>query len=102
MNEKCVEYYFDSNKYTKEEIIQQMKKEQLEFEKKKSEISIKLNKYGIYVVKLRFLNKDLTVVQKHKINIIPVKHKTYKGYNTYNSNNRIYGKYKVTKTYNPI
>lgn len=74
IKEKCVEYYFDSRKYSKEEIIESIKQEEKELKKKKikTKIDIKLNEYGIYVVKLRFLT------------------------------NVIYGKYKQTRKYEPI
>lgn len=86
--EKCVEYYFDSRKYNESEIIENMKQEEIGFEKKKSEINITLNEYGIYVVKLKFLSTK--------------KRKKYKGYEAYNGKNKIYGQYKETKTYQPI
>lgn len=109
--EKCVEYFFDSKKYNKLQVLENMKKEQLEFERKKAKINIYLNEYGIYVAKLRFLNNELSlinntivkkVVEKKKIRNKTKIRKTYKGYETYNGNNKTYGKYKTTKTYQPI
>lgn len=103
--EKCVEYYFDSRKYNEFEIIESMKQEEIGFEKKKSEINISLNEYGIYVVKLKFLNNKLSLIKnniKNKTKHIKKTRKTYKGYNTYNGNNKMYGQYKTTKTYQPI
>lgn len=103
--EKCVEYYFDSRKYNEFEIIENMKQEEIGFEKKKSEINITLNEYGIYVVKLKFLNNKLSVINnyiKNRTRYTEKTRKTYKGYETYNGNNKIYGKYKATKTYQPI
>lgn len=79
--EKCVEYFFDSRKYNEEQILQSIEKEEKGFEKNKSEINIKLNDYGIYEVRLRFIDNKLV---------------------TYSSGNRIYGQYKGTKTYQPI
>lgn len=99
--EKCVEYYFDSRKYNEFEIIENMKQEEIGFEKRKSEINITLNEYGIYVVKLKFLNNKLSVIKNKAKNKEKTK-KTYKGYETYNGNNKIYGQYKTTKTYQPI
>lgn len=103
--EKCVEYYFDSRKYNEFEIIENMKQEEIGFEKKKSEINITLNEYGIYVVKLKFLNNKLSVIKnsvKNKIKHTGKARKTYRGYETYNGNNKIYGQYKETNTYQPI
>jgi len=107
--EKCVEYYFDSEKYDESQVIENMKKEQLGFEKKKSEITVTLNEYGTYVAQLRFLNNELSIIRKkmamkvinkRQIKSKPKIRKTYKGYETYNGNNRIYGEYKATRTYN--
>ena len=42
--EKCVEYYFDSREYNKTQVIKNIEREQLEFEKKKSEINEKIRK----------------------------------------------------------
>lgn len=105
--EKCVEYFFDSRKYTKEQILESIEKEELGFEKKKSEISIILNQYGIYEVKVKFLNNKLLEFKKKITNNIENKQKvktrkTYKGYETYNGDNKVYGQYKNTKTYQPI
>lgn len=79
--EKCVEYFFDSRNYNEEQILQSIEKEEKGFEKNKSEINIKLNDYGIYEVKLRFIDKR---------------------YEAYSLENKIYGQYKRTKTYQPI
>lgn len=107
--EKCVEYYFDSREYNKTQVIKNIEREQLEFEKKKSEINISLNEYGIYVVRLKFLNNELSVVRNKLMkklenenrHILKVK-KTYKGYGTYDGDDKVYGQYKTTKTYQPI
>ena len=109
--EKCVEYYFDSKEYNKLQVIENMKREEIGFEKKKAKISIKLNEYGIYVAQLRFLNNQLSIINNEMISKIVEKRKirnkskirkTYKGYETYNGNNKIYGQYKATRTYEPI
>lgn len=96
--EKCVEYYFDSKEYNEIQVIENMKKEEIGFEKKKSEINIVLNEYGIYVVKLKFTNKNKVRKKEKKIKV----RKRYNGYETYSGNNKIYGQYKATKTYQPI
>lgn len=99
--EKCVEYYFDSRKYNELEIIENIKKEEIGFEKKKSEINITLNEYGIYVVKLKFLNNKISLIKSNR-RTKEKDRKRYKGYETYNGNNKIYGNYKTTRTYQPI
>lgn len=110
-NEKYVEYYFDSKKHNESEIIENMKIEEIGFEKNKSEIDITLNEYGIYVVKLKFLNTKLSIinnrfikkiVNENKLKKLVKPRKRYKGYETYNGNNKIYGQYKTTKTFEPI
>ena len=93
------------------QVLENIKKEQLEIERKKAQINIYLNEYGIYVAKLRFLNNELSlinnkivkkVIEKRKIRNKTKIRKTYKGYETYNGNNKTYGQYKATKTYQPI
>ena len=110
-DEKYVEYYFDSKKHNESEIIENMKMEEVGFEKNKSAIDITLNEYGIYVVKLKFLNNKLSIinnkfikkiVSQSKLKNIKRPRKTYKGYETYNGKNKIYGQYKKTKTFEPI
>lgn len=109
--EKSVEYYFDSKKYNKTQVMQNMQKEQMEFPKKQGNISITLNEYGIYIARLDFLNNKISVINNKYIQKIMGKiyktHKermknTYKGYETYNGENKIYGKYKETKLYEPF
>lgn len=104
-NEKCMQYYFDSNKYTESEIMEVIKQEEIGFEKKISKIDIKLNEYGIFVVKLKFINNKL-IFKKVKLNFENSKKEKitnkYKGYENYIGSNKIYGQYKSTKTYQPI
>ena len=52
---KCMEYYFDSNKYNEVDVLENMEKKKLEFPRKKMDMTISLNKYGTYVVKLQFI-----------------------------------------------
>lgn len=99
--EKCVEYYFDSKKYNESEILESIQEKEKGFEKKKSEINIVLNEYGIYVVKLKFSNNKFSLIKSNNKNK-EKNRKRYKGYETYNGNNKIYGKYKTTRTYQPI
>lgn len=109
--EKCVEYFFDSKEYNKTQVIENMKKEQGEFEKRKAKVEIYLNEYGIYVAQLKFLNNQLSIVNNKMITKIIDKkkkrqklkiRKTFKGYETYQDNGRTYGNYKKTKKYEPI
>lgn len=138
IKEKSVEYYFDSKKYDKEQIIENMKKEQLGFEKKNAKIDIILNEYGIYVTTLKFENykksmininienaKEKVLILKRKLDVIKdkisiKKDKLYEikyikneikdfqkeiersNYDICNNKDKTYGKYKETKTYQPI
>ena len=84
-----MEYYFDSNKYNEAEVLENMGKKKLEFPKKKIEMTVSLNKYGTYVVKLAFLNNEIALI-KHK----RIKNK--------NKKQKVYGQYRETKKYAPI
>lgn len=85
---KCIEYYFDSRLYNKEDVIENMKKEKMEFpKKKKSEVDIHLNEFGIYVAQLQFVNNEIAIVKDKKIS---------------KSKKSAYGQYKETKKFYPI
>ena len=84
-----MEYYFDSNKYNEAEVLENMGKKKLEFPKKKIEMTVSLNKYGTYVVKLAFLNNEIALI----------KHKRMKNKN---KKQKVYGQYRETKKYAPI
>lgn len=126
-NLKCVEYFFDSKKYSKEEIIENMENEELGFERCKSDLRISLNKYGIYVVKLIYNDDKLSIADNvylkkvaEQTNLISLEQlnafkellkkynfknlfkekNTYHGYETYKSNGKKYGDYTSTKVYN--
>ena len=86
---KCMEYYFDSNKYNEAEVLENMGKKKLEFPKKKIEMTVSLNKSGTYVVKLAFLNNESALI----------KHKRMKNKN---KKQKVYGQYRETKKYAPI
>lgn len=84
-----MEYYFDSNKYNEAEVLENMGKKKLEFPKKKIEMTVSLNKYGTYVVKLAFINNEIALI----------KHKRMKNKN---KKQKVYGQYRETKKYAPI
>ena len=90
LEERCIEYYFDSKYHNKQEILENMETEIKKFEKKKAEVQISLNDYGIYVVKLIFTKKK----------------KERTGFIFFNNNKqekeRVFGSYKPTKNYMPI
>lgn len=84
-----MEYYFDSNKYNEAEVLENMGKKKLEFPKRKIEMTVSLNKYGTYVVKLAFINNEIALI----------KHKRMKNKN---KKQKVYGQYRETKKYAPI
>ena len=86
---KCMEYYFDSNKYNESEVLENMVKKKLEFPKKKMEMTVSLNKYGTYVVKLSFINNEIAIIKHIKRN-------------NKNKVKKIYGQYREKKKYAPI
>ena len=85
---KCMEYYFDSNKYNEVDVLENMEKKKLEFPRKKMDMTISLNKYGTYVVKLQFMYNEIALIKHKKVN---------KKINT--KTQRIY---RETKKYEPI
>ena len=88
---KCMEYYFDSNKHNEVDVLENMEKKKLEFPRKKMDMTISLNKYGTYVVKLQFMYNEIALIKHKKVN---------KKINT--KTQKIYGQYRETKKYLPI
>ncbi len=75
---KCMEYYFDSNKYNEVDVLENMEKKKLEFPRKKMDMTISLNKYGTYVVKLQFMYNEIALIKHKKVNKkIRLKHKRF-------------------------
>lgn len=101
---KCIEYYFDSNEYNELEVLENMQKEKLEFPKKKAQININLNEYGIYVATLEFINNKIAVIKKNKkiknrkVKLKENKNEEKKGV----VETKVYGRYKETRKYSPI
>lgn len=54
---KCLEYYFDSRKYSKIDVLNCIKKEKLEYPNKEINMQLHLNEWGIYVIKAQFIDK---------------------------------------------
>ena len=63
-----MEYYFDSNKYNEVDVLENMEKKKLEFPRKKMDMTISLNKYGTYVVKLQFMYNEIALIKHKKVN----------------------------------
>ena len=66
--EKVLVNYFDSAKYNDEEILESVENTKKEFDKKKIDVNIKLNKYGVYVITYYFKTKE-NIFQKIIIKI---------------------------------
>ena len=66
--EKVLVNYFDSAKYNDEEILESVENTKKEFDKKKIDVNIKLNEYGVYVITYYFKTKE-NVFQKIIIKI---------------------------------
>ena len=56
--EKVLVNYFDSAKYNDEEILESVENTKKEFDKKKIDVNIKLNEYGVYVITYYFKTKE--------------------------------------------
>ena len=55
--QKCLEYYFDSRKYSKIDVMNCIQKEKLEYPDKEINMQLHLNEWGIYVIKAQFIDK---------------------------------------------
>ena len=54
---KCLEYYFDSKTFTKDQLIKNIEEAKLEFPNKKVETNLFLNEWGVYILKINFKDK---------------------------------------------
>ncbi len=98
-NKKTVELYLDPQTYSEEEMIENIEQAVQEFSKKDVRVNIDLNEYGVYVVKLDYIDRD-TYINKLKYKMrsnrkdrILKKHKEYQEIK--------YGDYKQTQLYKP-
>lgn len=66
---KCVEYYYDSNTYTRSELIENFNQEKEKYFDKIVDMEINLNEWGVYVVKLEFKKKENYFQKKINSNI---------------------------------
>ena len=64
-NKKTVELYLDPQTYTEQEMIENIEQAVSEFSKKDVRVNIDLNEYGVYVVKLDYIDRD-TYINKLK------------------------------------
>ena len=104
---KCIEYYFDSKTFTKEQLIKNIEKAKLEFPNKKIEPNLFLNQWGVYILKINFTDKikyisDFKEKKKNrKVLLLTEKNQKISKKRT-SLLNRKYGEYKKTGEYKPI
>ncbi len=104
---KCLEYYFDSKTFTKDELIKNIEDAKSEFPNKKVETDLYLNEWGVYILKINFKDKieyvsHLKEKRKNKkVLLLTEKNKKISEKRT-SILNKKYGQYKETKEYRPI
>ena len=104
---KCIEYYFDSKTFTKEQLIKNIEEAKLEFPNKKIEPNLFLNQWGVYILKINFTDKikyisDFKEKKKErKVLLLTEKNQKISKKRT-SLLNRKYGEYKKTGEYKPI
>ncbi len=104
---KCIEYYFDSKTFTKEQLIKNIEEAKLEFPNKKIEPNLFLNQWGVYILKINFTDKikyisDFKEKKKNrKVLLLTEKNQKISKKRT-SLLNRKYGEYKKTGEYKPI
>ena len=82
--EKYIEMYFDSKKYSNQDVLDNIKKAKKEFSNKDISVKVDFNDWGVYIITLNFKNKK----NRFKRNKSKLK-------------NLKYGSYKKTKEYKP-
>lgn len=106
-NEKCIEYYFDSKTFTKEQLLKNIEEAELEFPNKKIEPKLYLNQWGVYVLKINFKDKVEYISnfkekrKNKKVLLLTEKNRKVSEKRT-SLFNRKYGQYKKTGEYKPI
>ena len=105
--EKCLEYYFDSKTFTKEQMLKNIEEAELEFPNKKIESKLYLNKWGVYVLKINFKDKIECISkfkekrENRKVLFLTEKNRKISEKRT-SWINRKYGQYKQTGEYRPL
>lgn len=104
---KCIEYYFDSKTFTKEQLINNIEKAKLEFPNKKVEPNLFLNQWGVYILKINFKDKieyvsEFKEKRKNKKVLLLTERNRKISEKRTSLLNRKYGGYKKTGEYRPI
>ena len=97
---KCVESYFDSSKYEQKEIMEKLYKEAKTY-RKKFEINIELNQWGVYVAKLVVYDKTSFLKNNEIFKFKQFKSNRRKMTKREKYSSKSYGKYKRTGNYKP-
>ena len=58
MKNKYLEYYMDSKIYGKDEVQKSIEDTKKEFPNKEIEVQVRLNEFGVYIIKFTFKNKN--------------------------------------------
>ena len=104
---KCIEYYFDSKTFTKEQLLKNIEAAELEFPNKKIEPKLYLNQWGVYILKINFKDKIEYISnfkekrKNKKILLLTERNKKVSEKRTAWINRR-YGQYKNTGEYRPL
>ena len=104
---KCIEYYFDSKTFTKDQLVKSIEEAKLEFPNKKVESNLFLNQWGVYILKINFKDKIKYVGnfkekrKNRKVLLLTEKNRKVSEKRT-SLLNRKYGQYKKTGEYRPI
>lgn len=101
-NKKCLEYYFDSRIYDKEEIKKNIEATKKEFPKKEFEVDIQLNEWGVYIITFYFEDKKRKRNKAENLYIVEnnsKKQKQDRKQKYYGA--KKYGQYKSTGIYRP-
>ena len=64
MKEKYLEFYLDSKTYSPEQMLENIEKEKRQYPKKDIAVEIALNKWGIYVITMKFKEKEKNKIIK--------------------------------------
>lgn len=104
---KCIEYYFDSKNFTKEQLIENIEEAKKEFPNKKVKPELFLNQWGVYILKINFTDKIEYISnfkkrrKNKKILLLTEKNRKISEKRTALLN-RKYGQYKKTGIFRPI
>ena len=104
---KCIEYYFDSKTFTKEQLIENIEEAKKEFPNKKVKPELFLNQWGVYILKINFTDKIEYISnfkkrrKNKKILLLTEKNRKISEKRTALLN-RKYGQYKKTGNFRPI